>query len=294
MAEGSRWRGPVALLVVLAAGAGAFAYGTSRTPAPGDAGGGAELAPAAAQHIHGLGIDPADGSLLIATHGGLFRAATGRERATRVGEGRQDTMGFTVVGPNRFLGSGHPGLGEQLPPLLGLIRSDDAGRSWEPVSLLGEADFHVLRADGRRIYGVNASDGTLLVSGDSGRSWERRTPPGPLADLVPRPGEPDALVAAGAEGLYASRDAGRSWRALAKGPAGLLAWPRPGALYAVDAAGEVRRSADAGRSWERAGAVGGPPAAFASHGDELYVALHDGRVEVSSDGGRSWRPRAAV
>jgi hypothetical protein len=72
----------------------------------------------------------------------------GKKTAERVGDSYQDTMGFTVVGPNRFLGSGHPAT-DDLPPLLGLIESTDAGKTWEHVSLLGEADSHVLRSAGR-------------------------------------------------------------------------------------------------------------------------------------------------
>ncbi|MCA1704355.1 MAG: hypothetical protein LC808_14275, partial [Actinobacteria bacterium] len=105
-------------------------------------------------HVHGLGINPVDGSLLIATHTGLFRAAKGRQRATRVANRFQDTMGFTVVGPNEFLGSGHPDPREKLPPFLGLIRSNDGGRRWRPISLLGERDFHVLEAAGKRSMGT--------------------------------------------------------------------------------------------------------------------------------------------
>jgi hypothetical protein len=284
-------RRALTLLVVLIAVVGALGYAASR-PAPVDER--QEAPPEAAAHIHGLGIDPADGALLIATHGGLFRAAPDERRAVRVGQGRQDTMGFTVIGPKRFLGSGHPDLGDDLPPLLGLIRSADAGRSWEPVSLLGEADFHVLRFAGGRIYGVNASDGTLLVSDDGGRTWQDRRPPGPLIDLAPHPARPDTLVAVGETRLYISRDGGRSWRPQAKQPVGLLAWSRGDGLYAVDLAGRVHRSSDAGRSWQPVGDIGGRPAAFAGHGDDLYVALHDNRVKTSSDNGRSWRLRAEL
>src|SRR5918992_2246739 len=59
-------------------------------------------------HVHGLGINPADGSLFIATHTGLFRVGRDSQRAVRVGDRFQDTMGFSVVGADRFLGSGHP------------------------------------------------------------------------------------------------------------------------------------------------------------------------------------------
>jgi hypothetical protein len=77
-------------------------------------------------------------------------------RARRVADRFQDTMGFTVTGPDRFLGSGHPDGREGLSPFLGLIRSTDAGRTRQPVSLLGERDFHVLEAAGSRVYGYGS------------------------------------------------------------------------------------------------------------------------------------------
>jgi hypothetical protein len=74
-------------------------------------------------HIHGLGVNPADGSLMVATHTGLFRVAPGERALDRVGSEHRDTMRFTVVGPNRVLGSGHPDARSDRPLLLGLIRS---------------------------------------------------------------------------------------------------------------------------------------------------------------------------
>ncbi|MGH2500748.1 MAG: WD40/YVTN/BNR-like repeat-containing protein, partial [Candidatus Limnocylindria bacterium] len=126
-------------------------------------------------HVHGLGVNPADGALFIATHTGMYRVEAGERKAERVAERYQDTMGFTIVGPNRFLGSGHPDLNEareqNLPSLLGLIESTDSGESWKPISLLGEADFHVLRFADERVYGYDASNDRLLVSADRGRTW---------------------------------------------------------------------------------------------------------------------------
>jgi len=246
---------------------------------------------AAPEHIHGLGVNPADGALMVATHSGLFRAAPDSDTAARVGDRRQDTMGFTVVGPDRFLGSGHPDLRDDLPPLLGLIRSDDAGRSWEPVSLLGEADFHVLRTAGTRIYGVNSADGRLLVSDDGGRSWAARSPGTALLDVAAAPDDADHVVASGEAGLRVSRDAGESWRPRGEGRAGLLTWVRSDALYLVDGRVSVHRSADGGETWRTVGEAGGQPAAFASSGSELYVALHTNEVKMSTDGGRTWRVR---
>ena len=99
-------------------------------------------------HVHGLGRNPADGALMVATHTGLFRVAPDSATAQRVADNHQDTMGFSVVGPDHFLGSGHPGSTDD-PPFLGLIESRNGGAQWRPISLRGEVDFHVLEARGR-------------------------------------------------------------------------------------------------------------------------------------------------
>jgi hypothetical protein len=187
-------------------------------------------------HVHGLGVNPAEGALFVATHTGLFRAPRGELRAQRVADRYQDTMGFTVTGPNRFLGSGHPDGRDKLPPFLGLIRSADAGRTWEPVSLMGERDFHVLEAAGDRIYGYgsdfDSKRASLLVSDDGGRSWTERDPPEPLAALAIDPQDPQRVVAAGKNGTYLSTDGGDAWRTLSS-ESGLLAWTGADALFVV-------------------------------------------------------------
>lgn len=244
-------------------------------------------------HVHGLGINPSDGALFIATHTGLWRVGKDQNRAARVTDRRQDTMGFTVVGRDLFLGSGHPDLRDGLPPLLGLIESRDGGKTWETVSLLGEADFHVLRSRGKRVYGFDSSNGRLMLSRDSGRSWAERPPPGALLDLAVNPSELSHLVASGERGLLQSFDEGRTWRALGQ-QVGLLAWPSRKQLYIVDQFGGVGTSADGGVTWRSVGDVGGQPAALMARGrQELYVALHDGTVKRSTDGGRTWTIRAS-
>jgi len=248
-------------------------------------------------HVHGLGINPSDGALFVATHTGLFRAPEGDPQARRVKDRFQDTMGFTVVGPDRFLGSGHPDGREDLPPFLGLIRSTDAGETWQPVSLLGTRDFHVLEAAGRRIYGFGSDFETrregLLVSDDAGGIWSERTAPEPLLSLAIDPDDPDRALASGEQGLYSTRDAGRRWRSLSK-QVGLLTWSQSAtaAAYLVTLDGRVQRSTDGGLTWDQVGDVGGPPSAFDTGGGALYVALHDGTIKSSSDGGRRWRLRS--
>ena len=247
-------------------------------------------------HVHGLGVNPKDGALFIATHTGLFRAPEGQSEARRVGDRYQDTMGFTVVGPDHFLGSGHPDGRERLPPFLGLIESRDAGATWRPVSRLGESDFHVLEAAGRRVYGFGSNFETrrpeFLVSGDGGRSWLERRPPSELISLAIDPANGRRVVASGPDGLFSSYDEGRSWKPL-NGEPGLLTWPRQDELYLVGLGGEVSRSSDGGGRWRAMGRVGGEPAAFeAGPGPALYVALHNGTILESVDRGRSWRVRS--
>jgi photosystem II stability/assembly factor-like uncharacterized protein len=246
--------------------------------------------------VHGLGINPADGALFIATHTGLFRAAEGERKAERVAARFQDTMGFTVVGPDRFLGSGHPDLREDLPTFLGLIESRDAGKTWKPLSLLGKRDFHVLESAGSRIYGFgsdfDSGEASLLVSEDGGRTWDERAPPETLISLAIAPDDETRIVVSGDERLYMSPDGGDGWRPV-DGEASLLAWPIPNRLLAVSSRGVLSESGDVGRTWQEVGRVGQQPAAFESRSArELYVALHDGTVKRSTDGGRNWTVRS--
>src|SRR5690606_34808611 len=90
---------------VLTVGAAALVLtgcGTGDSPAPPGAPNAAE--DTALGHVHGLGVDPGDGTLYVASHFGGFRVG---EDGTpeRVADRWQDTMGFAVVGPGHFLGS---------------------------------------------------------------------------------------------------------------------------------------------------------------------------------------------
>ena len=121
--------------------------------------------PVAFGHVHGLGINPADDRLYVASHMGVFRQTdAGFER---VADRWQDTMAFTVTDDDTFLASGHPDLRETDKPVhLGLIESTDAAESWEALSLEGEADFHALEPATDRLYGYDSNNGVLKVTRD--------------------------------------------------------------------------------------------------------------------------------
>lgn len=268
-----------------ALGLGLVACGEDETAPPGSS---SASFSAQAAHIHGLGVNPADGALYIATHSGLFRANRGAVSPVQVGTSNQDTMGFTVAGEDHFFGSGHPAPGQSAPPHLGLIESRDAGESWRNISLAGQADFHVLRYDSGKIYGHNALTGQLMISSDEGASWKRASPPAPIFDFAVHPEDQGHIVAASEAGLVSFNG---NWKRL--GPqVGLLAWPTGRAFYLVDQTGTVSLSDDGGRSWVKRGQLPEAPVALlATSADELYVALQSGTIMRSTDGGKQWRVR---
>jgi hypothetical protein len=242
-------------------------------------------------HVHGLGINPADDKLYVATHHGVYRLSEDGA-AAQVGDREQDTMGFTVAGPDRFLASGHPdnaGFQAGQPPLLGLIESADGGVTWSSLSLLGDADFHALAFAHGRVYGADSSGSRFLVSTDRSE-WETRSTI-VLRSLAVDPQEPERIVAAADNGPVRSDNGGRTWAPLDAPALAVVAWAASGSLYGLDISGTLHRSADGGATWARRGALRGQPQALLA-GDVLYAAAADeeGRTSIyrSDDEGSSW------
>lgn len=268
----------VAAALVTLAGCGQGA--DTAAPGGGTAQGGAELA-----HVHGLGINPADGILYVASHNGVFRLPPGGEPEQIAGRS-QDTMGFTVVGPDHFLGSGHPDPSEpDAPPHLGLVESTDAARTWRPLSLAGVADFHALEAAQGRVFGYDSQTRQLMVS-ENGVNWDRRARLA-LADFAVSSEDPDLLLASTARGPVRSTDGGRSFSPVPGAPLLLLLdWPAGDRLVGVAPDGTVQRSVDGGATWTPRGRVPGQPAAVSTHGaNEVYVATDTGIYRSTDDGG---------
>jgi hypothetical protein len=283
-----------AVAVALLAGCGG-----EEAPAGGSVAGGAaggtttEAADPGLVHVHGLGVDPADGMLYAASHVGLFQVPEGGP-PVRVGKLWRDTMGFAVVGPRRFLGSGHPDTRESGPPHLGLVESRDAGRSWTTLSLAGQADFHALEARHGQVYGYDSTSGQLLVSADDGRTWDRRARL-PMADVVVSPTDPQVLLATTQEGPARSRDGGRTFTVVPGAPLlQLLVWGDAGDLVGIAPDGRVHASTDGGATWSARGSIGAAPEALTAVGvEEVYAATEHGIV-ASRDGGRTFTPRYTV
>ena len=224
----------VTAIAVLAAVVAVVVFATREGAGPSTAPNG----PIELEHVHGLGGDPASGDLYAGTHYGLIRLPE-EGAPTRVGGLVQDFMGFTVVGPGHFLASGHPGADQDGPANLGLIESTDGGRSWQTLSLAGQADFHALEAKHGLVYGYNA--GQLMVSADK-RTWDTRASID-LADLAVSPQDPQTLLATAQQGLARSTDGGRSFRLVTGAPLlQLVTWPEAGRVVGVDPDGAVHVS----------------------------------------------------
>lgn len=238
-------------------------------------------------HVHGLGINPGDGALYVATHDGVYRLPATGGTPQPVGSGRQDTMGFTVAGPDHFLASGHPAHGQDAPSHLGLIESTDAGTSWTTRSLAGQADFHALRFRHDTVYGYNSTTGELIVSVDK-TTWQVRASM-PIRDVDVSPTDAQTLLATTETGLQRSDDGGVTWSPNPGPPAPLLlAWEMVDRLWAITVTGEVHRSADGGNTWTSAGQLAGRATAFIASDSILYAAIDEQGIHRSTDGGATW------
>ncbi|TJY70487.1 exo-alpha-sialidase [Arthrobacter sp. CAU 1506] len=270
-------------------GAAALALLATSCASPGDAA--ATSVPPAANsnpfgHVHGMFADADTGQVVLATHNGLFDVSA--EPAEKLSP-TIDLMGFAPMAEaGHFYASGHPGAGSDLPNPVGLIHSNDGGKTWKPLSRQGESDFHALTTTRAGIIGF---DGQLRISAD-GHDWSTvQTSLQPLA-LAGSP-ESDIVLATTEDGVQRSTDGGSTW-SLPDGAPLLLftAFADAGTAVGVAPDSTIQVSRDAGITWEQAGKVSAPAAAITAAADgegrlHIWVATDNG-VEYSVDGGATF------
>lgn len=250
-------------------------------------------------YVNALDVDPATGEYLLTTNRGHWRIDPETDEVAQVrgriaAQGESSTVGtfleLLVTGPGQLVGSGHPDQRNTLPQYLGLIRSNDMGRSWEVISRLGEADLHKIVLKHGKLYGFDAVLGAMLISGDGGRTFEEQfTPRGLVIDFEVDPQDPAVIFASTEDEMFRTTDGGRSWRPAATAEGIRLVWPAPDAFYRAERDGTVQRSRDRGGSWERVSQVPGEPYKLkALTPERLLVALSDGTILETGDGGRTW------
>ena len=170
-------------------------------------------------HVHGLGIDPADGALYVASHHGLFKVAS-PTTVTQVADRDQDHMGFTITGPKTFLASGHPSAEDaspERPPHLGLIKSTDSGLTWKAISEDGSADFHSIQPAGDNLYAYDSQTSKVWRSIDGGGTWTQGTEE-KVIDLGASAEQSSRVYATTPDGLKVSDDGGLNYNTLTEPP----------------------------------------------------------------------------
>lgn len=237
-------------------------------------------------HVHGVGVDPADGTTVLATHDGLFRVSDSGE-STRVGP-VIDLMGFAVAGPGHFLASGHPGIGVDMAQPVGLIESTDGGETWNVLSRDGESDFHALATSPTGVLGF---DGALRRSQDH-REWVELAIPAEPVALAASP-DGGSVLAATPQGLLRSEDSGTSWMPAENAPQlAVLSWAEMGTVGGVDTAGRFWASVDGGVTWEERAHLDAFPQAVHLSADDAgalrVLAVTDTALVESVDGGHAF------
>ena len=251
------------------------------------------------RHIHGLGIDPVDRTILyIATHGDFYHSHDGNP-PFKVDIVRADYMAFnapTTVGVPLYA-SGHPSSGGNT----GLIKSIDGGQSWESVSKVLEpsVDFHAMsvsKSDPNTIIGFDSAGRGLFKTVDAGKTWETLQYPDYISALAISPIDSNLVFAGTGKGIFQSNDGAKSWTLLDeyKGITILaLTFDENQTLYASNQFG-LSRSSDMGKSWENLSDPGLTITSIAvdTQNKIIYVAGYspDGYQEVyrSKDDGKSW------
>ncbi|WP_336788508.1 F510_1955 family glycosylhydrolase [Paenibacillus sp. MMO-177] len=169
------------------------------------------------KHIHGLGYSPDGAKLIVPAHDGIRIYDNG---SWSVPPGDQnDYMGFSAV-DDGFYSSGHPGQGSSLSNPLGIIKSNDTGKTISVLALEEESDFHGMSVGYKThiIYAFNAAPNSkmsspgLFYSKDEGQTWAKSESfgvEGEPAALAVHP-EKENVIALGTQtGVFLSDDYGQ-------------------------------------------------------------------------------------
>jgi hypothetical protein len=248
----------VAIAVVIAIGIGVAlsSRGSSpQSPNPEISSSGSRTVPWI--HVHGLGIDPSDSSVLyIATHGDFYKSVSGAT-PVKVDKERADYMAFNAPQTEGvpLYSSGHPSTGGNT----GLIKSTDGGQTWQVVATILDppVDFHAMavsKSNPNTIIGFDSGGRGIFKTTDAGKTWDKFDYPGQyVTALVISPNDAKVIFAGTNDGVYQSNDGAASWTQINqyKGIGVMaLAFDADGNLYASTEEFGLAKSSDLGKTWE--------------------------------------------
>lgn len=177
------------------------------------------LAQSLRSHVHGLAYAVDGRALLIASHGGLVAYRNGQWRQT--GDGTYDLIGLSVT-KDAIYSSGHGPSDRAVGDPIGLVKSTDGGKTWQRLTLAGEAEFHVMDVsfESGAIYVVNVAANSQMprpgvyFSRDDGTSWKRCAAAGlgtPIIRIAAHPISPSMVAVATESGIYISQNFGEAF-----------------------------------------------------------------------------------
>ncbi len=177
-------------------------------------------------HVHGLSYSPDGKRLFIPSHVGMAIYSAGRW--SKASGPKHDFMGFSAT-QRALYSSGHPAPGSSLRNPFGLMKSTDGGKSWEPLGLSGEADFHLMAPSYSTstlyvftpVPNSRMPQAGIYYTIDDGKTWRFSSGKGlsgRIAALAAHPARGNVVVAATESGLFISDDHGDSFKAVAAGP----------------------------------------------------------------------------
>ncbi len=180
-----------------------------------------------------------------------------------------------------------------------LRRSDDGGQTfrrlpWTASDLRCSSPIRAVRFPSASVGYLLLDDGTLLRTGDGGRTWARRAVPGgasgtgvPVRDIQFTGEQAGVAITLGGAGISRTTDGGATWTAAA-GPFPFeitgIDFPSATTGYA-SASGGVLKSLDGGASWAPiAGAPGGTQAVRCLDADTCLYAVGFGLSRMTGGG----------
>jgi hypothetical protein len=268
--------------------------------------GAAAAGEAVLHHVHGLAFSPDGKSLLIPAHIGLAVYRDGRW--AKMPGPEHDFMGFSAS-RDAIYTSGHPAPNSPLRNPLGLMKSTDAGKTWQQLGLSGESDFHVMAAGYRSgvVYVLNSQPNSrmpqpgLYFTKDDGKTWKRGAVAGlseRITSIAVHPLQAETLAIGTMDGVYLSRDFGATFKRIgSQRAASAVLFDLDGKhLYFAAADG----SALSRVSLDGKGDTTVPVPKFErdfvlyiaqspAKPDELAIATRQRHVFLSSDGGKTWK-----
>lgn len=169
------------------------------------------------KHIHGLGYTSDGKELLVPAHDGLRIYKDGLWTVPEEGK-KHDYMGFSMV-KEGFYSSGHPAPNSDLANPLGIVKSEDQGKSLEKLDLYSEVDFHGMTVgyETKEIYVFNPSENSRMeqpgfyYSTDDTQTWKKsllQGIEGQAASLAAHPTKEGVVAIGTNKGAFLSDDHG--------------------------------------------------------------------------------------